>query len=105
MGGHFEIDGNRLTNNQGLLSSGKRLGLNLNDVDSVDGNCCKGELSIRAPLLNNQQGLILSGEKQAITVNTLKNQSGVITSQTEQNLLDITSELQNQGGRISPAVL
>ncbi len=102
MGGHFEIDGNRLTNNQGLLSSGKRLGLNLNDaVDSVDGKLvAKGELSIRAPLLNNQQGLILSGEKQAITVNTLKNQSGVITSQTEQTL-DITSELQNQGGRIS----
>ncbi|HDL5744955.1 TPA: hemagglutinin repeat-containing protein, partial [Mannheimia haemolytica] len=102
VGGHFEIDGNRLTNNQGLLSSGKRLGLNLNDaVDSVDGKLvAKGELSIRAPLLNNQQGLILSGEKQAITVNTLKNQSGVITSQTEQTL-DITSELQNQGGRIS----
>ncbi|HGO5856895.1 TPA: filamentous hemagglutinin N-terminal domain-containing protein, partial [Mannheimia haemolytica] len=102
VGGHFEIDGNRLTNNQGLLSSGKRLGLNLNDaVDSVDGKLvAQGELSIRTPLLNNQQGLILSGEKQAITVNTLKNQSGVITSQTEQTL-DITSELQNQGGRIS----
>ncbi|WP_324681468.1 two-partner secretion domain-containing protein [Bibersteinia trehalosi] len=105
--GNFFVNAMQLDNNQGTLSSGKSLYLNLNgNLNSADGTLFAGEnLTLNSQHLNNDNGLIYAKQKAGITVknglvsnkNTNAEDKGIIAGK---ELLLESQTLDNTNGQI-----